>query len=120
MHRFLHRNFRLKHFFSILFSSDFALIPNCSSYPNSHPSSYLLDVIYNDANRLSLSSSIFEKFGCKHWDLFKKGPIFGMRQRKYAKTLGGGRRAQGHKSFQFHSFCIIFVFITIFSLRFHF
>ena len=39
---------------------------------------------------------------------------FEQRERKYANTWGGGGRARGQNSFQNHSYCIPFVFITIF------
>ena len=38
---------------------------------------------------------------------------FEQRERKYANTWGGGGRARGQNSFQNHSYCIPFVFITI-------
>ena len=38
---------------------------------------------------------------------------FEQRERKYAKTWGGGGRARGQKSLQKHFYCIPFVFVTI-------
>ena len=38
---------------------------------------------------------------------------FDQRERKYANTWGGGGRARGPNSFENHSYCILFVFITI-------
>ena len=43
----------------------------------------------------------------------KASDNFGTRQRKYAKTWGDGGRARDQKSFQLHSYCIPFVFLTI-------
>ena len=38
---------------------------------------------------------------------------FEQRERKYANTWGGGGRARGQNSLQKHSYCILFVFITL-------
>ena len=46
-------------------------------------------------------------------DHLKKGSNFEQRERKYANTWGGGGHARGHKSLQKHSYCILFVLITI-------
>ena len=46
---------------------------NCAHIPNL---GFLLDVIYNGENCLSIYLFIFEKFGCKHWDLFKEKALF--------------------------------------------
>ena len=43
----------------------------------------------------------------------KNSSNFEQRERKYANTWGGGGRARGQNSFQNHSDCIPFVFITI-------
>ena len=84
--------------------SYFARIPNLS---------FLLDIVLNGEKRLSISFFIFEIFGCKLWDLFKKSSIFGTRQRKYSNTGGGGGHARGQKSFEFHRYYLL-VFITIY------
>ena len=43
----------------------------------------------------------------------KNSSKFEQRERNYANTWGGGGRARGKKSLQKHSYCILFVFITI-------
>ena len=43
----------------------------------------------------------------------KNSSNFEQRERKYANAWGGGGRARGQKSLQKHSYCILFVFITI-------
>ena len=56
-------HFSVTKFFIILNSSDFAHIPNLS---------FLIDVVYNGENRLSISFFIFEKEASKHWGTLKK------------------------------------------------
>ena len=76
-----------------------------------------MDVVYNGANRLSISFFIFEKQASKHWGTLKKNRYnFEQRERKYANTWGGSGRARGQKSLQNHCYCILFVY-TIFCVH---
>ena len=91
--------------FNIWISFDFPHIPTLS---------FLVDVIYNGENRLSISSFTFEKFGANIGEHLKNSSNFEQRERKYANTWGDGGRERGQKSPQKHSYCVPSVFITIY------
>ena len=85
-------------------------------------------VVYKGENRLLISFFMFEEYGRKHWESFKKCSNFEQRERKCANMWGSGGRARGQKLLQKLFYCILFVFITIcfhsaftfiYSLSFH-
>ena len=104
VHQFLQCTFRLQQSFTILSSSNFALIPNLS---------FLADLVYNGENRLSISFFIFEKYDANIGDHLRKGSNFEQRERIYTNTWGGGGRARGQKLLENHLYLIPFVFVTI-------
>ena len=70
----------------------------------------------NLTNNLTINSHLREMSKQTLGNIKKNKSNFEQRERKYANTWGGGGRARGQNSLQKHSYCIPFVFITIYFL----